>query len=116
MNNLILILLLSRANLNMSNITPLLFNQMGPSQNNIQSQVMGMLRNRISIPNSPIANIMSGMLGNNMLGNLSNNRNNSNTPMPINRNFFDNVNKTLSGMDPEKKSELLDIAKSVFKN
>ena len=124
MSNLLLILLLSRANLNFGSIAPLLFNQMGSSQNNIQSQVMGMLRNRMGI-NSPMSNVMGGMgnnligsmLGNRIMGNMANKAvSNTNTPMPMNSNFFDNMNKTLSGMDPSKKTELLNLAKSVFKN
>lgn len=128
MSNILLFLLLSRVNPNIGNIAPMLLNRMGFNQNNMQAQLMNMLGSRMGFGGggggSPIANIMGTLMGNrmgnigNMLGGLSNmtQQNNGNTPMPINRNFFDKVNKSLAGMDPEKKQELLDIAKSVFKN
>lgn len=126
MSNILLFLLLSRVNPNIGNIAPMLLNSLGFNQNNMQAQLMNMLGSRMGIGGggSPIANIMGTLMGNrmgnigNMLGGLSNmtQQSNGNTPMPINRNFFDKVNKSLAGMDPEKKQELLNIAKSVFKN
>jgi len=126
MSNILLFLLLSRVNPNIGNIAPMLLNRMGFSPNNMQAQLMNMLGSRMGFGGggSPMANIMGTLMGNglgnnlgSMLGGLSNmSQNGSNTPMPMNRNFFDKVNKSLAGMDPEKKQELLNIAKSVFKN
>jgi hypothetical protein len=125
MNNILLFLLLSRVNPNIGNIAPMIFNRMGLNSGNMQAQLMNMLGSRMGFGGGgfPMANIMGTLMGNrfgnnigNMLGGLTGMNRNGKSPMPINRNFFDKVNKSLAGMDPEKKKELLDIAKSVFKN